>query len=214
MRRGYAMNDQQTALMNRLQAYELDDIGARLSFSKRLARDNAWSETYAQRVIEEYKRFAFLAAAAGHPVTPSDQVDQVWHMHLIYSRAYWEDFCPNVLQTPLHHGPTKGGQQERSKFNEWYGKTLESYQRFFGTPAPADIWPAPQIRFNHDIHFARINTLDNWVIPKLPVRRVGRAVSLIFTALLIVGCTLPLGAAITNPFDVDGPTFLRLYMAC
>src|SRR5688572_22064054 len=108
------MNDQQTALMDRLQAYELDDIGARLSFSKRLARDNAWSETYALHVIEEYKRFAFLAVAAGHPVTPSDQVDQVWHMHLIYSRAYWEDFCPNVLQTPLHHGPTKGGQQERN----------------------------------------------------------------------------------------------------
>jgi uncharacterized protein (TIGR04222 family) len=211
MRWGYAMNDRETALMQRLQAYELDDIGARLSFSKRLARDNAWSETYAQRVIEEYKRFAFLAAAAGHPVTPSDQVDQVWHMHLIYSRAYWEDFCPNVLQTSLHHGPTKGGQQERSKFNDWYAKTLESYERFFGTPAPADIWPAPHIRFNHDIHFARVNTLDNWIIPKLPVRRAGRATVLLFAALLIVGCTLPLGAAITNPLDVDGPTFLRLY---
>ena len=30
----------------------------------------------ARRVIREYKRFTFLAMEAGHPVTPSDPVDQ------------------------------------------------------------------------------------------------------------------------------------------
>lgn len=50
--------------------------GVNLTFSQRLARDNCWSLNYAQRVIKEYKKFAFLAVCAGHPVTPSDQVDQ------------------------------------------------------------------------------------------------------------------------------------------
>ena len=32
--------------------------------------------------IEEYRKFVFLALVAGHQITPSDQVDQVWHLHL------------------------------------------------------------------------------------------------------------------------------------
>jgi hypothetical protein len=81
---------QQIKLYQRIQAFPLAQLNNQLSFSKRLARDNGWSSGYAQRVIEEYKKFAFLAVAAGHPVTPSDQVDQVWHLHLTYTRSYWE----------------------------------------------------------------------------------------------------------------------------
>ncbi|MCX5952813.1 MAG: hypothetical protein NTZ40_04815 [Cyanobacteria bacterium] len=32
--------------------------------------------------IEEYRKFVFLALVAGHQITPSDQVDQVGHLHL------------------------------------------------------------------------------------------------------------------------------------
>ncbi|MEZ6192343.1 MAG: hypothetical protein R3C45_13785 [Phycisphaerales bacterium] len=51
-------------------------------------------------MVNEYRRFCYLAIAAGHTVTPSDEVDQAWHLHLLYTRDYWEDFCPNVLGTP------------------------------------------------------------------------------------------------------------------
>jgi hypothetical protein len=81
------MNAQQIDLYERIQAFSLDQPDDGLSFSRRLARDNGWSLEYAQRVIEEYKKFAFLAVVAGHPVTPSDQVDQVWHLHLTYTRS-------------------------------------------------------------------------------------------------------------------------------
>ncbi|MEO0455971.1 MAG: hypothetical protein AAF152_05215, partial [Cyanobacteria bacterium P01_A01_bin.114] len=76
------MTAQQAELYERIQSFSLDQPDAQLSFSKRLARDNHWSLDYAQEVIEEYKKFAFLAVAAGHPVTPSDHVDQAWHLHL------------------------------------------------------------------------------------------------------------------------------------
>lgn len=78
-------------------------------------KENGWSHRYAQRVMEEYKRFTFLAVVAGHPVSPSDPVDQVWHLHLSYTRSYWQDFCPNILQTPLHHEPSRGGRSEQLK---------------------------------------------------------------------------------------------------
>jgi hypothetical protein len=159
------MNDRQAELYQRIQAFYLDEEDARLTFSKRLARDNGWTIEYSQRVIDEYKKFVFLAVVAGHPVTPSDQVDQVWHLHLTYTQSYWGEFCPNVLQTPLHHNPTLGGRNEQNKFNNWYNKTLASYQHFFGEP-PTNIWSPPHIRFGRYIDFVRVNTQQNWILPK------------------------------------------------
>ncbi|CAN0383821.1 unnamed protein product, partial [Hapterophycus canaliculatus] len=53
-----------------------------LSFSQRLARENGWTLVDARVRIDEYRRFLYLAARAGHHVTPSDGVDEVWHQHL------------------------------------------------------------------------------------------------------------------------------------
>jgi hypothetical protein len=79
------MNTQQIALLQRIQEFQLDDSASNFSFSQRLARENGWTVQYAKSVIDEYKKFIFLAIVSGHPVTPSDQVDQVWHLHLAYS---------------------------------------------------------------------------------------------------------------------------------
>ncbi len=59
-------------LWHRLDAFEFDEVDAELAFSDRLARDNGWTADYAGRVIDEYKRFCYLALRAGHEVTPSD----------------------------------------------------------------------------------------------------------------------------------------------
>ena len=86
------------------------------------------------------KRFCFLAATVDHQVTPSDAIDQAWHLHLTYSRDYWERFCPAVLGRPLHHGPTAGGSAEQHRYFEQYAATLKSYEQAFGAPPPADLW--------------------------------------------------------------------------
>ena len=91
------MKTEHIELLDRLEACVLDDSDAAFPFSRRLARDNGWTPTYTQRVIREYKRFAFLAVAAGHLVTPSDPVDQAWHLHLIYTKSYWKHFYGEVL---------------------------------------------------------------------------------------------------------------------
>lgn len=161
-----------------------------MSFSQRLARDNSWTLQYAQKAIEEYKKFAFLAVAAGHPVTPSDQVDQVWHLHLTYTRSYWDEFCSQVLRTRLHHDPTLGGQAENQKFDSWYSKTLESYERFFGMQPPIDLWPVSKDRFGRDLHFVRVNTEQNWVLSKSKIQRSVTANIAIFSTLMLSGCYL------------------------
>jgi hypothetical protein len=152
-----SMTQEQETLWRNIQAHMPGYADASLGFSQRLARDNGWSDAYAMRVVTEYKRFAYLAATLQHPVTPSDQVDQAWHLHLTYTRDYWEVFCPRVLGQPLHHDPTRGGGSEREKFFDWYAKTLAAYRTVFGEP-PQDIWPGPERRFAQ--RFERRQLLD------------------------------------------------------
>jgi hypothetical protein len=159
------MTPEQAQLWQKLRYFEIDDTRAALPFSVRLARDNGWTHDFALRAIDEYKKFLLLAATLPHPVTPSDEVDQVWHLHLLYTRSYWDELCGKILCTPLHHGPTRGGAAERGKFNDWYNYTLEKYGEVFSHPPPKDIWPSAEIRFRL-INFIRVNTDTHWIVPK------------------------------------------------
>ncbi len=141
------MNHQQIDLFNKIAAFEIDESDSSFPYSLRLSRDQQWSQPYTQRVIAEYKKFLFLAMTANHPVTPSGAIDNAWHLHLIYTRSYWDDLCGGVLNRPLHHRPSKGGNEQYQKFCHYYSQTLASYESFFGYPAPADIWPDPNDRF-------------------------------------------------------------------
>lgn len=151
-------------LWEKIRRFELDDPGAALSFTDRLARENGWSLAFALRATEEYKRFMFLLCVTDHPLTPSDEVDQVWHLHLLYTRSYWIDFCQHTLERPIHHGPTRGGQQEQAKFDAWYTRTQQRYAEVFGSPPPADIWPPAAVRFG-PARFQRVNLATHWLLP-------------------------------------------------
>jgi len=148
------MLEKQQQLYRRICAYELDDPSHEIGFLAHLMRANGWSRPFALGAIEEYRKFVFLALVADHPVTPTDQVDQVWHLHLLFSDAYWNDFCPRVLGRPLHHHPAKGGQAERDRFHEQYRATIRSYRQHFGEP-PADLWPPVDVRFGRDLQMQR-----------------------------------------------------------
>jgi hypothetical protein len=160
------MTFKESELWNKIEAFELDDPDSSLTFSERLARENGWSLEYTLRSIEEYKRFMFLISIADHPLTPSDQVDQVWHLHLLYTYSYWIEFCQNTLGKQIHHGPTKGGKHEQEKFTDWYAKTKDLYKELFSTDPPEDIWPSSKIRFS-EINFQRVNLDKNWVIKNI-----------------------------------------------
>ncbi|MBL7950937.1 MAG: hypothetical protein JNM62_04400 [Flavobacteriales bacterium] len=153
-------------LWKRIDAFDLDDPAASLAFSDRLARENGWGKEYSLRVIEEYKRFMFLLCVTNEPLTPSDQVDQAWHLHLIYTRSYWKEFCGAVLGREIHHGPTVGGAAEQTKFTDWYARTKESYAKHFDAPPPLDIWPGSTERFAA-VHFQRVDRARHLVI-RLP----------------------------------------------
>jgi hypothetical protein len=126
-------------LWGKLLAFKFDDIDAERPFSQRLAEEQGWEPDFTVRVIEEYRKFVFLMMAADHMCVPSKIVDEAWHLHLLYTRSYWEELCTKTLGRIIHHGPGKGGKKEDAKYADFYSQTLNTYAEFFGEP-PQDIW--------------------------------------------------------------------------
>jgi hypothetical protein len=136
------MTEQELELWNRIKAFEFDRPGVRLTFVKRLAKENGFSESFACEVVEEYRKFIFLCCVSAGQMSPSPAVDLAWHLHLTYTRSYWLDLCENTICRPLHHEPTEGGEVEDVKFQGLYNETRELYTRYFNAEPPAPIWPS------------------------------------------------------------------------
>lgn len=157
----------QNDLWARITRHDLE-LGQPLGFSRRIARDKGWSHGFTLAVIGEYRRFCFLAVASERQITPSEEVDEVWHMHLTYSRDYWDIWCREVLRAPLHHDPTQGSRADQARFRNQYAATLAFYETFFGPP-DAKYWPATHDRFRDKARFRTIDT-DRWLLLPRPSR--------------------------------------------
>jgi hypothetical protein len=150
-------------LWRRITAHTFENLSQNLDFLQRLARETSWSVAFARGAIEEYRRFAFLCATEPKPMTPSEEVDQVWHLHLTFSRDYWDVWCGEVLGKQLHHDPTEGGPAEQARYRNQYGATLAAYERHFGLP-PDKYWPSTYRRFRTAQRFRTVDTERAFVI--------------------------------------------------
>lgn len=131
---------QNDPLWKRLQNFSLDHPDADFPFSKKLAKEENWTNSFTAKAIEEYKKFVYLCCSLPNGASPSEIVDKVWHLHLVYTQNYWEEFCPGILQRKLHHHPSQGGQKENEKHKMWFNETLESYREIFQQEPPEEIW--------------------------------------------------------------------------
>jgi uncharacterized protein (TIGR04222 family) len=203
------MNHDQADLWHRISEFQIDAGDCTFTFADRLARENGWTQVFAQRVIHEYKRFIFMAMTADHVVTPSDEVDEAWHLHLTYTRSYWDGLCRVILKKPLHHIPTRGGPDERARHIEQYNRTLTTYANLFNDAPPSDIWPPAEIRFAKSAHHVRVDRGAAWIIPKprWPRQFIGSR------PFLAGAFAMPFLFGVSNPFNLAGPQFLIFYVA-
>ncbi len=77
------MKPAEQELYEKICHFNLDTPGVVFPFSYKLSWSCRWSEIYTVRVIQEYKRFLFLAMVADHIVSPSAPIDYVWHYYKI-----------------------------------------------------------------------------------------------------------------------------------
>jgi hypothetical protein len=131
------LDDLQRALWQRLLAFNFDQAGP-YPFSLRLANENRWPHEYALQIIEEYRKFLFLATICRAALLPADDVRQAWRLHLIYSVSYWQELCQKVLGQPLSHR-CDNGTEHASKARARFEKTVNLYRVYFGEP-PVAIW--------------------------------------------------------------------------
>ena len=54
------MNSEELQLWERISQFPIDKTDVKLSFLQRLARENGFSESFAKKIVEEYKKFLFL----------------------------------------------------------------------------------------------------------------------------------------------------------
>lgn len=213
---GAAWSPAAIALWRSVRAHRFDDPDAALDLPRRLAREQGWSLAQAEAAIEEYRRFCFLIALgeAGEAptleLTPSVAVDRVWHLHLCYTRDYWQRFCPNALGMDLHHGPTRGGNREACRFHQQYADTLARYERYFGLP-PVQFWPPASLRFAPPAYAIQVDPRRYWLIPKplamRPLQAMATLAALLAAVLASQAWALP-----ANPLDWTAGPFLRLYL--
>jgi hypothetical protein len=174
------MTDPQGRLWAKLKDMPLGPAEAVVTFEDKLIRQTAWPRSLAERAVAEYRRYLLLAATCGHPVSPSPAVDEVWHLHLLYTRHYWKTLCPDVLGMELHHEPATGTPMNRSALGDDYAKTLASYEAAFGEPPPVDLWP----RTATSGRFDRVDRDRFVVLPRRATFVAATVVGMIFVVLI------------------------------
>lgn len=100
-----------------------------------------WSEEKAVRVSEEYRKFLTLAKEGGGVSTvASIDIDLIWHQHILDTEKYYNDTM-SAFGHFVHHFPYLGtrGEDDKKLLYNTYQKTLERYEKRFGTP-PEDVW--------------------------------------------------------------------------
>lgn len=117
--------------------YDLDFPYDEYCFSLRLANENAWTVSYTEQAILEYKKFMYLAAISDEMVSPSEIVDAVWHQHLIFTKSYTE-FC-KLLGKRIEHVPSTHNPDNKELFEKARDHTKTLYEQHFGTQPP-EIW--------------------------------------------------------------------------
>ena len=127
-------------LWDKIRNFPIDDGSATITFSSKLAASQNWTAAFTQKAIDEYRKFIFLCCILEGGAAPSKSVDEVWHLHLTYTRSYWIDLCRNTLGKDIHHYPSTGGSKEEARHRLWHTETLGAYREVFGSDAPAEIW--------------------------------------------------------------------------
>lgn len=83
-------------------------------------------------------------------VSPSEQVDHVWHLHQTHTKEYRED-CNKIFGGLFNHCPALGGKEDAVKFKGGYNKTLEFYEKIFKRKPKPELWEATDERFSPDL---------------------------------------------------------------
>lgn len=115
---------------------DLDYLGRKLLDEDALAAarrngERLWDAERVERALHEYKQF--LALMHWNPeaaLVPSEDIDEVWHTHVLYTARYQAD-CETIFGRFQHHLPTFG-ESEEAEDEDGRDETLKLFEEAFG----------------------------------------------------------------------------------
>ena len=119
-----------------LQKLKQLDLG---SIEKRLM-ESGWTRQQATLAINRYKMFLSVAYLHPHiPLVPSQEIDLVWHYHILHTRQYSQD-CQMLFGRFLHHEPDVEywHQPNPVSLNTAFAQTTALLVQYFGDAALGD----------------------------------------------------------------------------
>src|SRR5687768_13476968 len=103
------------------------------SEAQRRNGDRLWNEERVERALVEYKQF--LALMHWYPeafLVPSEDIDEVWHVHVLNTSRYQAD-CETIFGRFQHHSPSFGESEEvQAEHRKDRDETLKLFEESFG----------------------------------------------------------------------------------
>lgn len=93
-----------------------------------------WTKKQTENAIARY--LMFLALKHLHPdleIVPNDEIDRVWHTHILDTQRYAAD-CQEIFGSFLHHFPYFGirSKGDRQNLNVSFSRTQALFKEHFG----------------------------------------------------------------------------------
>ncbi len=111
--------------------------------------ERLWDEERVARALHEYKQF--LALMYWNPeavLVPSEDIDEVWHTHVLNTARYQAD-CETIFGCFQHHLPTFGESEEvQEEDMKGRDETLKLFEEAFGE-APQSYASSANSRCRH-----------------------------------------------------------------
>ena len=82
---------------------------------------------------------ASASSLRGAQLSPSGEVDQVWHALLLFPQIYYQ-LCVRLTNEIICHDPRSDDENQAER----YSFTFKKYAKLFGKGPPAHFWPLPR----------------------------------------------------------------------
>lgn len=94
-----------------------------------------WDDTKRRREAERYAKLLLVAVEnRSHPIAPTRDIDQMWHLHMLHPKAYYEDCMRLFGEIFDHDGGFGAAPSEEPILRENFLKTKALYEQRWGEP--------------------------------------------------------------------------------
>lgn len=97
----FALNNAQidNSLWEKIQTLNLELIVDRMIIK------HGWTEDKTEKALKDYRYFLYMSQMVEQAITPTGDVDDLWHEHILHTNKYAID-CQKLFGKFLHHFPT------------------------------------------------------------------------------------------------------------